>query len=127
MRGLFRKQRNFRFRQGSVLHIDWHAKTVLLNTGASVPFDYLIVAAGTTVNDFGVAGVKEHAHFLHDLDDAVRLRGHICGRLERLASDPTLRERGVLTFTVVGAARWGWSWRARSPSCSRPIATSSRP
>lgn len=37
----------------------------------------------------------------------MRLRSHLYGRLERLAAEPTLRERGALTFTVVGGGATG--------------------
>src|SRR5690606_41275034 len=54
VRGVFHRQRNFRFRLGTVVDIDKEAKEVLLADGDRVAFDYLIAAPGAVYNDFGV-------------------------------------------------------------------------
>jgi NADH dehydrogenase FAD-containing subunit len=39
-----------------------------------IKFDYLVVAVGSDVNDFGVTGVKENCYFLKDIGDLNNLR-----------------------------------------------------
>src|SRR5690606_1734955 len=80
VRNVFRHQRNVRFRMGRVTDVDY---------------------------DFGTAGVREHAFVLKDLDKAVKLRGHILSRFEAAAVDPTLVDKGALTFVIVGAGPTG--------------------
>jgi NADH dehydrogenase FAD-containing subunit len=47
-----------------------HIKT----TNKTIDFDYLIVAVGSDVNDFGVKGVKENCFFLKDVGDLNNLK-----------------------------------------------------
>ncbi len=107
VRGVFHRQRNFRFRLGTVVDIDKEAKEVLLADGDRVAFDYLIAAPGAVYNDFGVPGVKEHAFVLKSLERAITLRSHILRQLERAANDRSLIEKGALTFVIVGAGPTG--------------------
>ena len=65
------------------------------------------MAAGATVNDFGIPGVAEHGFPLYVLPDAVRLRNHILGRFEAADADPSLVDDGDLTFVVVGGGPTG--------------------
>ena len=64
VRDIFRGQKNFRFRQGTVTGVNWDAKEVELADETKVAFDYLILGVGAIYNDFGVPGVKEHGFFL---------------------------------------------------------------
>lgn len=107
VRNVFRHQRNVRFRMGRVTDVDYDAKEVVLEDGERLPYDYLVLANGAVYNDFGTAGVREHAFVLKDLDKAVKLRGHILSRFEAAAVDPTLVDKGALTFVIVGAGPTG--------------------
>src|SRR5690606_20142681 len=107
VRNVFRHQRNVRFRMGRVTDVDYDAKEVVLEDGERLPYDYLVLANGAVYNDFGTAGVREHAFVLKDLDKAVKLRGHILPRFEAAAVDPTLVDKGALTFVIVGAGPTG--------------------
>ena len=107
VRGLFQRQRNLRFRRASVTGVEWDAGTVTLGDGEALPFDRLVLAAGATVNDFGIPGVAEHGYPLYVLPDAVRLRNHILGCFEAADTDPSLVDDGILTFVVVGGGPTG--------------------
>ncbi len=107
VRHIFRHQRNLRFRMGRVEDVDHDAKELTLESGERVPYDYLILAAGAVYNDFGVAGVKENAFVLKDVDVALKLRGHVLSRFERAAVDRSEVDRGALTFVIVGAGPTG--------------------
>jgi NADH dehydrogenase len=107
VRSIFERQKNFRFRQGTVTGVDTDARQVELADGARIDYDYLILAAGAVYNDFGTPGVTEHGFVLKSLARSVALRNHVLRRFERAATDPTLVERGELTFVIVGAGPTG--------------------
>lgn len=107
VRDIFRRQGNLRFRQGTVAGVDWHEKELLLEDGARLRYDYLILAAGAVYNDFGVPGVKRFGYMIKSLAEANTLRSHILRCFERASADPSLVERGALTFVLVGAGPTG--------------------
>lgn len=107
VRGIFQRHDDIGFRRAVVTGVDWAGGAVRLSSGADLPFDRLVVAAGATVNDFGIPGVAEHGFPLYVLPDAVRLRNHILGRFEAADADPTVVDDGGLTFVVVGGGPTG--------------------
>ena len=107
VRGIFQSQKNFTFRQATVVDINKDKNQVLLENGERLDFDYLIAAPGAVYNDFGMPGVREHAFVIKSLERSIALRGHILERFERAASDPSLVEKGALTFVIVGAGPTG--------------------
>ena len=107
VRSIFERQKNFRFRLGTVTGIDDDTQQVELADGSRLDYDYLILAAGAVYNDFGTPGVTEHGFVLKSLARSVALRNHILRRFERAAIDPSLVEQGELTFVIVGAGPTG--------------------
>ena len=107
VRHIFKKQKNFRFRQGTVVTVNWDKKYIVLKNNANISFDYLIIAAGAVYNDFGVRGVKEHAIYLKSLADAANLRSHILQQFELASAKPELINSGILNFVIVGAGPTG--------------------
>src|SRR4030088_2342602 len=61
IRVVLRNQANTRVLLGEVTHIDVAARTVVLNDGGRVPYDTLILAAGSTDNYFGHPEWAVHA------------------------------------------------------------------
>jgi NADH dehydrogenase len=96
-----------RFRRGTVDEVNTAAQSVRLAeaTGAEwIPYDHLILSVGSAPYFLNLPGVSEHAFTLKDLNDAVSLREHVIGLLERADhSEPDLIERRrLLTFVVAG-------------------------
>jgi len=58
------------FRQDRVTGIDVDDRTVELESGDAVDYDYLLVALGSRTAFYGIEGLKEYAHTLKSLDDA---------------------------------------------------------
>ncbi len=106
-RGVFRRQRRVFFRKGKVIGVDWSAQRVLLAHEDPVPFDYLILAAGSATNYFGIPGAVEFAFPLYGLEDAIRLRNHILSLFEAAEAVPALLDEGVLNFAIVGGGPTG--------------------
>ena len=68
-----------------------------------LPYDFLVVAAGSVTDFSGMPGLAEHAIPFRTLGDALRLRNRVLEALEEAAneSDPAFRSR-LLTFVVAG-------------------------
>jgi NADH dehydrogenase len=71
------------------------------------PFDYLVLAPGSTTQTFNTPGT-EHAFFMRELGDAIALRNHIIDCFETAAreNDRDL-VRKMLCFVVIGAGPTG--------------------
>lgn len=67
-----------------------------------VPYDYLVFAVGAENNTFGIEGVKEHALFLKEVQDAEKIRTRVMDCMETAAfKDQTPSEVDRLLHTVV--------------------------
>jgi NADH dehydrogenase len=107
VRGLFRREQNVLFRKANVTGVDWAERVVLLEHEAPMPFDHLILAAGSTTNYFGIDGADTYAFPLYTLEDAIRLRNHLLSLYEAADAIPELVDDGVLNFVVVGGGPTG--------------------
>ena len=107
VRDVFRRRKNFRFRQGTVAGVDWQQKRVQLKDDDSLVFDYLIIGAGAVYNDFGVPGVKEHAFLVKSLSEATNLRSHLLRMFELASAHPERIEDAILTFVIIGGGPTG--------------------
>jgi len=65
------KSPSTRFVQGEVVDIDAGDRVITLADDSTVDFDYLLVAIGSRTAFFGIDGLREHAHTLKSLDDAL--------------------------------------------------------
>ena len=107
VRGLFRRQRRVFFRKGNVTGVDWESHQVLLEHEDPMSFDYLVVAAGSTTNYFGIEGANDFAFPLYTLEDAITLRNHLLSLYEAADAIPALVDEGALNFVVVGGGPTG--------------------
>ena len=111
-REVLAKQENARVLLGEVTEIDVHGRVVtshVLGRETKLPYDSLIVAAGSTQSYFGHDEFSEFAPGMKSIDDALELRGRIFGAFE-MAELGALRGDDVshlLTFVVVGAGPTG--------------------
>ena len=107
VRGIFQRQMNVEFRHAVVSGVDWPTKRLLLVGGDALSFDYLVVAAGSTTNFFGVPGASDHGFSLYSLAEAAQLRNHILERWEEADTDPERIDDGALNVVVVGGGPTG--------------------
>ena len=87
LRAFTAKQRNARFRQGTVVGVDTAAKHITLDGGEQIGYDFLVVATGVTANFFGIKGAKENSLVIYTRREALETRDHIFRGLERLATE----------------------------------------
>ncbi len=107
VRGHLPRQQQVSFRQARVSGIDLDAQQVELDGEDPLPYDHLVVAAGSAVHYFGVRGGDEHSFPLYTLEDAIRLRNHVLTQFEAADADHRLLDEGALTFVVVGGGPTG--------------------
>jgi NADH dehydrogenase len=97
---------------GSVDRIDLDAHRVRWTDrdqqAQEVPFDRLVLAAGSVNKLLPIPGVAEYAHGFRGISEALYLRDHITRQLEIAATTDDPAERDALcTFVVVGAGYTG--------------------
>lgn len=112
VRTIARRQRNLRFILAEVIGVDLDAK-VVKTTREELPYDFLILAAGSVTNFFGLESVERHAFGIKDLPESVALRNHILERFEQASheEDPEKR-KALLTFVIVGGGPTGVEFSA---------------
>lgn len=105
VRRILRGIRNVRFRVAEVRGVDLDARVVQTDAGPQ-SYDYLVLAAGSATNFFGLDA--SDAKGMKDLREALALRNHILQRVEQAAWESDLeRRRALLTFVVVGGGPTG--------------------
>lgn len=106
----------FKFRQGKLLNIDRENKKIMLDEvfdrnnhlifpEISIDYDILVMAVGSTSNDFGTPGVKEYCTFLDDQESAQVFRKSILTTFLRFSSG--LETKDKLNIAIVGAGATG--------------------
>lgn len=122
VRAVFRRSKNVRVMLGEVARVDFARREVAVLATSDdggrpaevagpeerVPYDYLVLATGSTTNFFGMTAVAHVAHGLKDLPEALALRNRVllCFEAAARERDPGARQPW-LTFVVVGAGPTG--------------------
>jgi len=107
VRAILRDAPNIRFRMADVQRIDLDARRVFTDSGA-IPYDYLIIAAGSATNFFGMGSVEERALGLKDLGEATAVRNRVLRSFEQAAfSNDDAERRRLMTIVVVGGGPTG--------------------
>jgi NADH dehydrogenase len=107
IRGVLRRQRNATVLLGEVTGIDTARRVVELRVG-TLPFDYLVVATGSTHSYFGHDEWRPYAPGLKSIDDATTIRRRILRAFEaaEMETDAARRDR-LLRFVIIGAGPTG--------------------
>jgi NADH:ubiquinone reductase (H+-translocating) len=114
LRTIFRRAGNVRVLMGEVEALDLDRRLVMLRPEfdglgeEAVPYDTLVVAAGSGYSYFGHDDWRPLALEVKTLDSALRVRGRILAAFEGAELDPDPEDRSHwLTFMVVGAGPTG--------------------
>ncbi|GBR49311.1 NAD(P)/FAD-dependent oxidoreductase [Neokomagataea thailandica] len=92
----------FSFVQSTPSAVDRDAHTVTLENGTTLPYSKLVVALGSSANDFGIPGIVDHCRFLDSLDDADALYAAF-----REAAQTARANGKKLTLGIVGGGATG--------------------
>jgi NADH:ubiquinone reductase (H+-translocating) len=138
IRSILSGARNIRVLLGEVVGVDPDRQTVLLDNGARVDFDHLVLATGSTHSYFGHDQWAAHAPGLKSIEDATAIRRRVLLALERAETESDAeRRQALLTFVVIGGGPTGVEmagaiaelarrsvsrdFRSITPHCSRVI------
>ncbi len=109
LRSIFRRQANLQTLLGTVSSFDKESQEVVLEDGARLPFDYLVLASGSTHHYFGRdADWESLAPGLKTVEDATVIRRRVLSAFERAerSNDPD-EIRRLLTIAIVGGGPTG--------------------
>src|SRR5499426_2469297 len=107
-RTIFRRSANVRFRQAFVTGVDMQARVVRTRDEERIPYDYLVLASGSTNNYYGHPELSRFTIGMKTIPEALRLRNHVLSCLELAAREGSIEEkRHCLTFVVVGGGPTG--------------------
>jgi len=98
------ENKNINFMQAEVSAIDPDNKKIVTEGGEILDYDYLVIALGGQVADYGVPGVKEYAFQFKDLEDALLLNRKVDELIKEVAAGIRIRP---IKVAVVGAGFTG--------------------
>ena len=112
VRALYSRRDSVTPRMGTVSGVDLEQRLVHLEGQPDLPYDYLVLAAGSSTTDFGIPGVGEHCFALKTLGDAIRLRNHLLRTWEQAdagvaAGNGAADNGAALTVLLVGGGPTG--------------------
>jgi NADH:ubiquinone reductase (H+-translocating) len=107
---------HFYFRVGTLVDIDRDNKQVVLAPmededgveflpSTRIDYDYLVIALGSTSNDFNTPGIKEHCIFLDSASQAHRFRNKLLNQLLRIQRLPS--KDSQVRIAIVGGGATG--------------------
>lgn len=107
LRKIFRKGRDFHFRMADVESVD-RQRNLLHTSAGDLHYDYLVLAAGTDTNYFGMENIERHTMPLKSVSEALALRNRVLTVMEQAVRAADRREREeLLDFVVVGGGPTG--------------------
>lgn len=107
LRVILSRQKNAKVLMKSAVGVDVHARRLVLED-FELPYDTLILAAGSSHHYFGNEQWEVFAPGLKTVEDATEIRRRILLAFENAESSAALgRERGQLTFVIVGGGPTG--------------------
>ncbi|CAG0975313.1 NADH dehydrogenase [Methylophilaceae bacterium] len=124
---------HFRFRLGSMDGLDRAKREVYVapfydEDGIEIiprrtfQYDTLIIAVGSTTNDFGIAGAREHSIALDTQDQAERFHRRLHNALVRAQTQEEPVRAGQLEVVIVGAGATGVELAAELHNTTRELA-----
>ena len=130
------RRHHFAFEPGRMTGLDRARREIILDPVADpggaeggprrrLGYDTLVLAVGSSINDFGVPGVREHCLFLDSPAEAERIHRLILGRFLRGHAEAGAPADGTerrLRFAVVGAGATGVELAAELRHAARGLA-----
>jgi NADH:quinone reductase (non-electrogenic) len=126
------RRHHFSFEPGRMSGLDRAGREIVLDPvadpggAASGPrrrlgYDTLVLAVGSSINDFGVPGVREHCLFLDSPAEAERIHRLILGRFLRGHAEASFGTERRLRFAIVGAGATGVELAAELRHAAREL------
>jgi NADH:ubiquinone reductase (H+-translocating) len=123
---------HFRFRLGRMDGLDRARQEVMLapmmdEEGIEIVprrrfrYDYLVISVGSVSNDFGVAGVARHCHFLDNREQADRFQQRLMRAYLRAQTQAEPLREAQLNVAIVGAGATGVELAAELHAAARQL------
>jgi NADH dehydrogenase len=107
IRSILRRQRNATVLLGEAVGVDTSRRSVILRE-RSLPYDYLVLATGSTHSYFGHDDWQPFAPGLKSIDDATAIRRRVLRAFEAAEMETDARKRDrLLRFVIVGGGPTG--------------------
>jgi NADH dehydrogenase len=124
---------HFRYRFGEMVSLDRRKREICLaatfdeegneiTPARSFQYDTLVMAVGSTANDFGTPGVKEHAIPLDTLRQATRFNRRLVNACIRANAQNEPVRPGQLHVAIIGAGATGTELAAQLHRTTRQVA-----
>lgn len=108
LRAVVGRQRNVSVLEAEVIDILPKQQRLVLSDGVSVPYDTLILCAGSTSHFFGREDWAAHARGLKSVEDATAMRSQILDMFEQAERTTSAeRRQSLMTFVIVGGGPTG--------------------
>ena len=125
-------EHHFRYRIGEMVGLDRSRRQVHLGPtydaegeeitpARSISYDTLVIAIGSTSNDFGTPGAQEFAISLDTADQAVRFHQRLVNRFIRAHAQAGPVRLGQLHVTIIGAGATGTELAAELHRTTRQL------
>jgi NADH:ubiquinone reductase (H+-translocating) len=125
-------QHHFRYRVGQMISLDRDKREVCLaatfdeegheiTPARAFPYDTLVIAVGSSSNDFGTPGVAEHAIPLDTPEQAERFHRRLLNSLIRAHAQPGPVREGQLHVAIIGAGATGTELAAELHRTTRQV------
>ena len=101
------------FHQAEIEDVDLERRQVVIRypdqpNFRHIPFDHLVIAVGASTDLSRIPGMAAHSFSFKTLGDAIALRGHLIGVLEKAdVEEDAERKDHLLTFVVAGGGYTG--------------------
>ena len=126
------RKHHYEFQLGRVNGLDREAKEIIIepfydDDGQEVVperrlhYDTLVIAVGSTANDFGTPGAKEHCLFLDSLNQARRFHNLMLNAFLRKNHDARQGNPHALNISIIGAGATGVELAAELRMASREL------
>ena len=120
IRWLLRKQRNTEVLMAEVERVDPARRVALLGSGRELPYDYLILAAGSRHSYFAHPEWEAIAPGLKSIEDAIEIRRRFLSAFEEAEKLPDEASRAAyLTFVIIGGGPTGVELAGMLPTIAR--------
>lgn len=105
LRKIFRGYKDFYFRMADLQRIDAEESRIHTDIG-DLEYDYLVIAAGSVNNFFGIESIAQNAMPMKSVTDALDLRSLILQNIERSLTPSEDRQK-YLNFVIAGGGPTG--------------------
>lgn len=126
------RRNHFKFCFGKMEHLDRQKKEITLasnlddQVGLDIPprilhYDTLVIAVGSTTNDFGIKGIREHCMFLDTREEADYFHQNLLKHFYTAHSQQQPLREGQLHVVIAGAGATGIELSAELYEASRQL------